>query len=82
MLDIWGYVSADNENAADNVITNLRTTIERIADQPRMGRIRIEFNADLYCFPRDNYLIFYRIIPGGIRVVRVLHSARDISATL
>lgn len=28
----------------------------------------------------ENYLIFYRPIEGGIEVVRILHSARDIAA--
>ena len=28
------------------------------------------------------YLIFYRPIPGGIEVVRVLHGARDIESIL
>jgi plasmid stabilization system protein ParE len=28
----------------------------------------------------DNYLVFYRSVPGGIEVFHVLHGARDLEA--
>lgn len=32
--------------------------------------------------PVGNYLIFYRPLPDGIEILRVLHGARDIAAIL
>lgn len=45
-----------------------------------MGRAREELAADLRSFPFGRYVIFYTPVDGGIDVVRVLHSARDIDA--
>lgn len=49
-----------------------------IATQPLMGRARQA--ADLRSFPFGRYVIFYAPVDGGIDVVRVLHSARDVEA--
>ena len=41
--------------------------------------------ADLRFIPISRfrmYLVFYRPVPGGIEVLRLLHSARDIAAIL
>jgi toxin ParE1/3/4 len=32
----------------------------------------------LRSFPVGNYVVFYRIVPEGIELVRVLHGARDL----
>jgi toxin ParE1/3/4 len=45
-----------------------------------MGRAREELAADLRSFPFGRYVIFYTPVDGGIDVVRVLRSARDIDA--
>lgn len=45
-----------------------------------MGRAREELAADLRSFPFGRYVIFYAPVEGGIDVVRVLHSARDVDA--
>lgn len=36
----------------------------------------------LRSFPVGKYLIFYRLIDGGLEIVRVLHGARDIENLL
>ena len=53
---------------------------------PGMGRLR-EFDrpdlADIRSWPVggfEDYLIFYRPVPTGIDVLRVVHGARDIAA--
>ena len=46
-----------------------------------MGRARHELAVDLRSFPFGRYVIFYVPIEGGIDVVRVLHSARDVDAS-
>jgi len=45
-----------------------------------MGRSRDELSANVRSFLFGRYVIFYEPIAGGIDVVRVLHSARDIDA--
>jgi len=45
-----------------------------------MGRLRDELADGLRSFPVGRYVIFYRPIPKGIEIVRVLHGARDLDA--
>lgn len=45
-----------------------------------MGRARDELLHGLRSFPFGRYVILYEPIDGGIDVVRVLHSARDVDA--
>lgn len=43
-----------------------------------MGRARHELATNLRSFPFGRYVIFYSPVEGGIDVVRVLHSSRDV----
>ncbi len=47
-----------------------------LANNPAIGERQDELRAGLRRFVMGNYLIFYETVPGGIRVVRVLHGAR------
>ena len=50
----------------------------RKSAKPVMGRARGELAAGMRSFPFERYIIFYAPVDGGIDVVRVLHSARDV----
>ena len=58
----------------------------RLAANPGLGRLRKFRNPRLKGVRSwlvsgfDNYLIFYRAVPGGIEVLHVYHGARDIEA--
>ena len=45
---------------------------------PGAGQARSELMPNLRSFPVGRYLIFYRPIPDGIEVLRVLHGARNL----
>lgn len=78
--DIWNYIADDNINAADNWLDKLDEQFALLTLQPLMGRARDELAAGIRSFPFARYMIFYLPLPNGIDVVRVLHSARDVSA--
>ncbi|ODT36440.1 MAG: hypothetical protein ABS60_15825 [Microbacterium sp. SCN 71-17] len=68
--------------------TQAEATIRRLASMPGMGKL---YDCDhpvlagIRFFPVSRfpkYLVFYRPIPDGIEVVRVLHGAREIEAIL
>jgi toxin ParE1/3/4 len=44
-----------------------------------MGANRDRLGSGLRSFPVGNYLVFYRTVPDGIELVRLLHGARDLS---
>jgi toxin ParE1/3/4 len=63
-------------------------TFESLTRMPAMGERRESANprlAGLRVWRIDgfpNHLIFYRLVAGGIEIVRVLHGARDIDRAL
>ena len=77
--DIWNYIASDNIRAADNWLNKLDAQFTLLALQPLMGRARDELAAKIRSFPFGRYVIFYLPLANGIDVVRVLHSARDVS---
>jgi toxin ParE1/3/4 len=80
IFDIWDHIAEDSIEQADRWVDKLDEKFKLIATQPLMGRTRVELAANVRSFPFGRYVIFYEPIEGGIDVVRVLHSARDIDA--
>lgn len=80
ILDVWDHIAEDSLEQADRWIDNLDEKLKLIATQPLMGRARGELAAGMRSFPFGRYIIFYAPVDGGIDVVRVLHSARDVDA--
>jgi len=80
ILDIWDHIAEDSLDQADRWVDNLDEKLKLIATQPLIGRAREDLAAGMRSFPSGRYVIFYAPIDGGIDVVRVLHSARDIDA--
>jgi toxin ParE1/3/4 len=77
---VWDYIAEDSENQADAFVDRLSAKIQLLSRQPEMGRMRDDLMFSLRSFPFERYVIFYCVIPAGIEVVRVLHSARDVDA--
>ena len=49
-----------------------------LAENPLAGRRQDELSQGLRSFPVGKYVIFYKAIDVSIRIVRVLHGARNI----
>ena len=86
LLTIWEYIAQKGSPAvATKFLRKLSAKIRLLSDSPAIGRSR---SADLLVtglrsFPVDNYVIYYfQDERGGIIIVRVFHSARDIEALL
>jgi toxin ParE1/3/4 len=80
LAEIWDYIADDSEMRADGFIQRIDKTLLTIAQTPSIGRSRKELAESLRSLPLGRYVIFYCIITGGIEIVRVLHSSRDINA--
>lgn len=76
LRDIWLYIAQDSIEAADRFLDRLDRAIRLIAANPALGERQDRIKQGLRRFVVGRYLIFYEPIPGGIRVVRVLHGAR------
>jgi toxin ParE1/3/4 len=84
-IDIWNIVdriAQDNLDAAINLLAEFDRAIDDLARFPGMGPARDEIKPGLRSYPVGSYLLLYRIVPGGIEVVRVFHGMRDIDEDL
>ncbi len=80
LISIWSFISQDNIEAADRAIDGLIAKFDLLAQNPKMGRLRPELGRSLRSFTERRYVVFYRLIPEGVEIVRVLHGARDIES--
>jgi len=82
------YICQYNPRAALRFLDAAEATIRQLAASPGIGT-RFDPDqpslAELRFFPINGFkndLVFYRLIPDGIEIVRVLHGARDIGRIL
>jgi len=80
LTDIWNYVADYSEQVADTLIDEMVKRFVMLSTFADAGRKRDELQPGMRSFPVDKYLIFYRSIPEGIEVIRVLHGSRDIES--
>ena len=77
---IWDFIAEDSIKAADALINRIERTFDMLAETPLAGRSRDELRSNLRSFPVGNYLVFYRALPDGVEVVRVMSGRQDIDA--
>ena len=76
LIDIWAYIARDNVSAADRLLDLLEEKSHALALKPQMGRARDDIAAGVRHLPVGKYLILYRIVEGGVEVVRYIHGMR------
>lgn len=79
-LDIWSHIALDSARSADRVLDLFDAAFEHLRALPQMGRARDDLRTGLRMWPVGDYLIFYRVDPDALRVLRILHGARDLPA--
>jgi len=79
LAELWDYIASDSADQADAFIDVIDRKFLALATRKEMGRSRPELGEGLRSFPVGRYVIFYRAQGDGIEVVRVLHSARELS---
>ena len=77
--DIFDYTTTEfGLEQAEKYLFEIEEVFQNLLINPELGKIRNEIKEGLYSFPKDNHIIFYRILENHIRIVRVLHGSRDI----
>ena len=73
------FIARDKPQAARRWLARLRETCRLLARHPGMGECRPEFlSGDCRSFSFGNFVIFFRPVPRGIEVVRVVRGERDV----
>ena len=77
--DIFDYtVDEFGFDQAEKYLLEIEEIFQNLIANPQIGKKRDEIKQGLYSFPKDNHIIFYRILDNHIRIVRVLHGSQDI----
>ena len=79
---IFVYIAHDNLAAARRILSLFYQKFRIIAAQPGIGRRRDELKAGYQSQAAGNYVIYYRFANGIVRILRVLHGARDLKKLL
>ncbi|MCG8583178.1 MAG: type II toxin-antitoxin system RelE/ParE family toxin [Pirellulales bacterium] len=85
MDEILDYISLDNPESALRVIRRIRKKCESLGDHPYLGQRRPEYADGQYRSTTvGSYVIYYSVEEDEevVKVVRVLHGARDHSRLL
>ncbi|WP_312389017.1 type II toxin-antitoxin system RelE/ParE family toxin [Chryseobacterium sp.] len=71
-LDEFGF------DQAKRYLLELEKNFQNLLLNPQLGKKRDEIKKGLYSLPKDNHIIFYRILQNHIKIIRVLHGSREI----
>ncbi|MFN0059390.1 MAG: type II toxin-antitoxin system RelE/ParE family toxin [Planctomycetota bacterium] len=82
LLQIAAYIAADSTNRADAQLDRIYRECELLGGRTRIGRARPDLSPSIRSFPVDSFVIFYRELPVGVQILRVLHGARDVGRIL
>lgn len=79
-MDIAVFIAEDNPTLALTFLDELEEKCDVLGRAPGIGTQRPELGDGICMLPYGRYLIFYREAGNGIRVERIMHSARDIGS--
>jgi len=83
LLEIWIYITQETGDpaTASRVVDSITDKFVVLSKFPNMGRNReSDLGRNGRSFPVNNYVIFYRVKPGQIQILRVLHGSRDVQS--
>lgn len=78
--EIWLSIAIENMPAADRMVDKLHELLNKLLEFPGMGIERDDIHPGARSFPCGNYLVFYRQMPYGIAVLRIVYGGRDLEA--
>lgn len=76
LIAIWLYIAQDNPSAADHLLDTIEEKGWLLAENAKLGQARPDIAEDFRYFPVGRYLMLYRVVPGRIELVRVVHGMR------
>ena len=77
---IWVYVARESgrQALATRVIGSISDKFKLFAKFPHIGNsLELEQRPNIRSFPVSNYVIFYNVWQGEIRILRIIHASRD-----
>lgn len=78
LLQIWIYVAERNVAAADRLANRLEREFHFLAENPLVGESLDRLRPGLRRYTVGSYVVLFEPLPDGVRLLRVVHSSRDI----
>lgn len=83
LIDIETYIAANSQTAADRVVDDIFTALDKLAVNPELGHMREDLtDRKVRFWAVHSYLIVYEHSHTIIGVARILSRYRDIAALL
>ena len=80
--DIGRYIAEDNPERAMSFVDELEAKTMQVAERPLSFPSRDDISPGLRSAAHGRYLVLFRDLPDRVRIVRVLHGARDLPGAL
>jgi toxin ParE1/3/4 len=81
LSEILLTIAQDHPPAAIKFNNILRTAILRLAEHPLSAPKRLGVGAGMRGLSVGRYVVFYRVTPAEVLIIRIIHTARDIDAS-
>ncbi len=81
LAQIAAFIETEGgRKSAGRIIASIRRTCSHLRDMPQAGRARPELAPDLRSIVSVDYgyVVIYRLRPGIVEIIAVVHGARDI----
>ncbi len=78
LIEIGDFIAVDNPERAVCFVAEIEAKILAVAARPESFPARDELHAGLRSARHGRYLIFFVAVEDEVRIVRVLHGARDL----
>jgi antitoxin ParD1/3/4 len=86
LFGIWSYIAQDSLEAADRMESEVYRTCVFLASTPYAGHSRpdlTELPVKFWTLPRfSRYIIVYDPVPQPLRILRILHGAKNLAGEL
>lgn len=79
LYQIWSYTHGTwNESQADSYVASIYKRFAYLAENPLLGKHRIDICEGYHCFPVGSHLVFYLIGDDEIDIIGVPHQEMDV----
>jgi toxin ParE1/3/4 len=78
LMAIALYIAEDDPVRAVSFVAELQAKAHQAAERPASFPARDEISSGLRAVVHGRYLLFFRELDDEVRIVRVLHGARDL----
>jgi plasmid stabilization system protein ParE len=74
--EIRAFIAADKPTASARVAEQIKTSVGRLSEFPRMGRQSSDPDIRILPITGTPYLVYYHLLSDAIEILAVFHGAR------